>query len=117
MFLVDSATHAVPKAMTLLATVRQYGPAIYEGLLKPMPRKDAIYLGISRQIERTSEYTTVEERRQMHQYVSQLLKGNSDVPPWISESLACQVRGMMAGEASYFRRVHPLQARMAKVAA
>lgn len=115
MFLVDSATHALPKAMTLLATVCQYGPAIYEGLLKPMPRNEALYLGISAEIQRT-KLLTITERDQMHQYASRLLQGDTDLPPGMSQSLACQLRGIMAGEASHFRRAHPLQARMARVA-
>ncbi|MEO5499636.1 MAG: hypothetical protein ABIR46_03995 [Candidatus Saccharimonadales bacterium] len=81
-----------------------------------MPRNEAIYLGISQKIQRT-KLLTVNQRDQMDQYTSRLLQGNTEPPSGMSESLACQLRGIMAAETNRYQRAHPLQTRMAKVAA
>lgn len=85
-------------------------PLVYQGLLKPLTCKEALYMGISKQIMRTKN-TTVEERDLMHQYASAKLFGDGTPPVGTPALLIPKVDGMYQAERSHYRNHHPIRGR------
>lgn len=99
--------HAPQRAKSLTARIHTMTSVIYQGLVKPLPEDEAVWMEVSSTIQKL-KHRSSNERRLLHQYAAAQLHDRLVLPADKQQVLlAIKAREIVNAQHFHYHKVHP----------